>query len=177
MRKVATLVVFVVALLTLPVALATGSAGAAGHTKLVEGTLYDTTCVTACVPECPPPPHCGPITAQSRADIVCPQAQKRIIACPLETSTATAFPVYSTEGAVVHVRERGSATVLATLTVVEGHFEIRLAPGEYVFHSYLPEEPCWSGEVVRVKVTARAKGPIPASIDVSNGCVVHPDSP
>ena len=66
-----------------------------------------------------------------------------------------AYPVYSGEGAIVNVRKRGSATVLATLPVVEGHFKIRLGAGEYVLHPYLPEEPCWSGVPVTVKVTAR----------------------
>jgi hypothetical protein len=152
------------------------SASAAGHRKLVDGTVYDTTCVTACEPECPPPPHCGPITAQSRADLVCAQRQ-RVIVCPLETTaTASTYPVYSGEGAVVNVRKRGSATVLAQLPVVEGHFKIRLGPGEYVLHPYLPEEQCWSGEPERVKVTARMRGPIPSSLEVSDSCVAHPDS-
>ena len=58
------------------------------------------------------------------------------------------YPVYSGEGAIVNVRRRGSATVLATLPIVEGHFKIRLGPGEYVFHPCLPEEQCWTGEPV-----------------------------
>ena len=55
---------------------------------------------------------------------------------------------------MVNVRKRGSATVLATLPVVEGHFKIRLGPGEYVLHPYLPEPQCWSGDRGRVKVDA-----------------------
>jgi hypothetical protein len=180
-----------VALLTLLAGLGSGSASAAGNRKLVEGTVYDTTCPTSCVPECPPPPHCGPITAQRRNAIVCAQAQP-VIVCPLFGSASRAaspqiclqggpcggitYPIYSGEGAVVNVRKRGAATVLATLPVVEGHFTIRLGPGEYVLHPYLPEPQCWSGLVERVKVTARTAGPIPASIEVTNSCVAHPDA-
>jgi hypothetical protein len=176
-------------LLALLVGLGSGSAAAAGTKKLVEGTVYDTTCATACMPACPPPPHCGPITAnKASADVVCALREKRIIACPLETTNSTvvcvraegcptsAYPVYSGEGAVMKVRRRGSAAVIATLPVIEGHFKIRLGAGEYVLHPYLPEEPCWSGEPWRVKVTARTQGPIPVSVDVSNGCVAHPDA-
>lgn len=162
-----------VVILVIASGLGPGSAGAAGHRKLVEGTLYDTTCVTVCEPECPPPPHCGPITADSRAgaDIVCAQ---RVIACPLaKTAAASAYPVYADEGAVVNVRRRGSATVLAQPQVVEGHFKIRLGPGEYVLHPYLPEAQCWTGEAERVKVTARTQGPIPASLTVSDSCVAN----
>jgi hypothetical protein len=183
-------VVGVLALLTLLAGLGSGSAAAAGHRKVVEGTVYDTTCATACVPECPPPPHCGPITAQSRAAIVCPLELKRIIACPLvkadsaivcvqaeDCPPAGGYPVYSGEGAVINVRKRGVSTVLATLPIVEGHFQVRLGPGEYVLHPYLPEPQCWSGVVERVKVSAKTAGPIPASIKVTNSCVVHPDTP
>jgi len=177
MKKIGASLVCLAAVLGLAIGLGTGSAAAAGHRKVVEGTVYDTTCATVCEPECPPPPHCGPITAQTRTDVVCAQQQRRIIVCPLETTaTASAYPVYSGEGAVVNVRKRGSATVLARLSVVEGHFKIRLGPGEYVLHPYLPEEECWSGEPERVKVTARMKGPIPASLEVSDSCVAHPDS-
>jgi hypothetical protein len=143
----------------------------------------------ACAPECPPPPHCGPITAQSSAAIVCPLRERRIIACPLAKADSaivcvqaegcpesSPYPLYSGEGAVVKVRRRGTATVFAALPVVEGHFKIRLGPGEYVFHPYLPEEPCWSGDPETVGVSARIKGPVPASIDVSNSCVAHPDA-
>jgi hypothetical protein len=186
MRRLVTGLVCLMALLTLIAGLGSGSA-AAGNRKLVEGTVYDTTCATACIPECPPPPHCGPITAQSSAAIVCPLRERRIIACPLakvdsaivcvraEGCPTSGYPVYSGDGAVIKVRRRGSAMVLATLPVVEGHFKIRLGPGEYVLHPYLPEEPCWSGESERVKVTARTQGPIPASVEVGNSCVAHPD--
>jgi hypothetical protein len=184
MRRLGTGLACLVALLTLVAGL--GSATAAGNRKLVEGTVYDTTCAAACMPECPPPPHCGPITAnKASADVVCALREKRIVACPLQTTNPTvvcvraegcptsAYPVYSGEGAVMKVRRRGSATVLATLPVVEGHFKIPLGAGEYVFHPYLPEEPCWSGAPWRVKVTARTHGPIPVSVNVINGCVAH----
>jgi hypothetical protein len=176
-----------VVLLTLIAGLGSGSA-AAGNRKLVEGTVYDTTCAISCTPECPPPPHCGPITADSSAAVVCAQRQKRLIVCPLEKANSvivcvraegcptSLYPVYSGEGAVLKVRRRGSATVLATLPVVEGHFKIRLGPGEYVIHPYLPEEPCWSGEPEQLKLTARTQGPVVISVDVGNSCVAHPDA-
>lgn len=169
-------------------ALAAGPAAAAG-TKLVQGTLYDTTCAAACTPECPPPPHCGPITQAAAGDVVCARRRiERMIACPLhgaalaETSPpiclpaggCVPYPVYSGEGAEVKVRRRGSSKVLAALPVVEGHFEIRLGAGQYVFHPYLPEEPCWSGTPWIGKVSPREPGPIPISIDVSDSCVAHP---
>jgi hypothetical protein len=166
------------------VALAAGSTSAAGSKKLVEGTVYDTTCATACLPECPPPPHCGPITQAAREKVVCAQPQQRMIVCPLAgspriclpSSNCGGYPVYSGDGAVVNVRKRGSATVLATLPVVEGHFKIRLPAGEYILHPYLPEEPCWSGKTAMVQLTARLRSPVPATVDVSNGCVAHPDA-
>ncbi|HEX4731724.1 MAG TPA: hypothetical protein VH299_10670 [Solirubrobacterales bacterium] len=189
MRKRGTWLVGAVALFVVLAGLGSGSAAAAGNRKLVEGTVYDTTCAAACTPECPPPPHCGPITAQrASSDIVCAQDQKRIIACPLETTSSkvvcvraegcptSAYPVYSGEGAVVKVRMRGTATVLATLPVVEGHFQIRLGPGEYKMHPYLPEPQCWSGPLMAVSVTAKLKGPAPASLYVSDSCVAHTDS-
>jgi hypothetical protein len=188
MRGLGTRFVCLAALAMLLAGLGSGSAAAAGTKKLVEGTVYDTTCATACAPECPPPPHCGPITAKSSAAIVCPLREKRIIACPLaradsvivcvqaEGCPTPGYPVYSGEGATIKVRKRGSATVLTTLSVVEGHFKIRLGAGEYVLHPYLPEEPCWSGEPWQVKVTARTQGPIPVSLNVKNGCVAHPDA-
>jgi hypothetical protein len=178
-----------VGLLALLAGLGSGSAAAAGHKKLVEGTVYDTTCSTVtCGVECPPPPHCGPITAdRGSAAIVCPLRERRIIACPLATSSKVvcvepaicpnpAYPVYSGEGATITVRKRGSATVLATLPVIEGHFRIRLGLGEYVLHPYLPEPQCWSGVPIPLTVPARWKGPIPVSVSVANACVAHPDS-
>ncbi len=181
MRGGKSLVVLVVAV-TLLAGLGSGSA-AAGQKKLVEGTVYDTTCVTVCVPGCPPPPHCGPIKARARGAVVCAQ---RMIACPLSDSTPQiclqgnscggTYPVYSGEGAVVNVRKRGSTTVLATLPVVEGRFQIRLGPGEYVLHPYLPEESCWSGASGQVKVVAGERGPISTSLDVTNRCVAQPNA-
>jgi hypothetical protein len=169
--------------------LGSGSAAAAGNRKLVEGTVYDTTCLaTTCQPECPPPPHCGPITAQSGAAIVCPLAQRRIIACPLANKAAAeisppvclpesgcfTYPVYSGEGATINVRRRGSAKVIANLQVVDGHFEIRLGAGEYVLHPYLPEESCWAGDSTTLKVYPRWKGPVSTDVDVHDTCVAHP---
>ncbi len=164
--------------------LVAGSASAGGTKKLVEGTVYDTTCLetAACGSPCPPPPHCGPVTG---ARIVC--AQQRIVACPLGAAAAETspqvclpasgcftYPVYSGEGAIVNVRRRGSATVVATLPVVKGHFEVRLGPGRYMLHPILPAAQCWTEEWWMVEVTARQRGPIPVSLQVSNHCVAHP---
>jgi hypothetical protein len=66
--------------------------------------------------------------------------------------------------------------VLAQLPVVEGHFKIRLGPGEYVLHPILAEPQCWTGEPWRVTVSAKTRGTIPASLEVSDSCVAHPDS-
>jgi hypothetical protein len=189
MRRLGAGLVCLTALLTLMAGLGSGSAAAAGNRKLVKGTVYDTTCAASCTLECPPPPHCGPITAdRASAAIVCPLRERRIVACPLATTDAkvvcvraegcptSAYPIYSGAGAVVKVRKRGSAAVLAVLPVVEGHFKIRLGPGEYVLHPYLPEEPCWSGEPWRVKVMPRYQGPVPVGLNVKNSCVAHPDA-
>jgi hypothetical protein len=153
---------------------------AAGQKKLVEGTVYDATCVAVCMPECPPPPHCGPIPARSRSDVICAQAA---IVCPLyaspriclPSSNCGSFPIYTAEGSLVNVRKRGSATVLARLPIVAGHFNVRLSPGEYVFHPYYAEEGCWSGEPVTAKVTAKLMGPVPVTLNATNTCVVHAD--
>jgi hypothetical protein len=169
------------ALLVLSVLLAGLGSGtaAAGNKKLVEGTVLDTTCVTVCTPPCPPP--CGPIPApQSRSDVICAQAS---IVCPLSASPRICLPssncggnpIYSGEGSLVNVRKRGSSTLLARLLIVEGHFKIRLAPGEYVFHPYLAEEGCWSAEPVTAKVTARLRSPVPVTLNATNRCVVHAD--
>lgn len=178
-----------VAIVALILALGAGSAAAAGSKKLVEGTVYDTTCLAAtCEPVCPPPPHCGPIAAQSSSGIVCAQA-RRIIACPLigaaasETSPPAClpesgcftYPVYSGEGATINVRRRGSAKVIANLPVTAGHFDIRLAAGEYVLHPYLPEESCWAGASTTLKVFRRWKGAVSTAVEVHDTCVAHPD--
>jgi hypothetical protein len=196
MRKLGTRLVCAFALLVMLAGLGSGSAAAAGNRKLVEGTVYDTTCAAACTPECPPPPHCGPITASSSsAAIICPLRERRIIACPLVGSSSAGassqvcapdtpcgedgtFPVYAGEGATINIRRRGSATVLATLPVVEGYFKIRLGPGEYALHPHLPEPQCWSAIppiVLPLTVSARWKGPIAAPISVADSCVAHPD--
>jgi hypothetical protein len=169
------------------VALASGSASAAGGKKLVEGTVYDATCVTVCQPECPPPPHCGPITQAARSAVVC--AQKMIV-CPLYDARGIGaapdfciqgqpcgvdYPIYSGEGSLVNVRKRGSATVIARLPIVAGHFKIRLAPGTYVFHPYMAEEGCWSAPPMTTEVGAKSQSPVPVTFDATNRCVVHTD--
>ena len=160
---------------------------AAGTTKLVEGTVYDTTCGSACLP-CPPP--CGPIPVpQSRADVICAQTQRQIV-CPLTNSRrvvapdfciegqscGVTHPVYSGEGAVVTLRKRGVQSFLAKIPVLEGHFRVRLSPGEYVIRPYLPEPQCWSGGPSLLVITPKLRSPVPAPVDVSNSCVAHPDA-
>jgi hypothetical protein len=179
MRRVGTGLVALVALVVLFAGLGSGTA-AAGGKKLVEGTVYDTTCVTVCTPPCPPP--CGPIPAprSRRADVICAQAS---IVCPLSaspriclpSSNCGANPIYSGEGSVVNVRKRGSSTVLARLPIVEGNFKIRLAPGEYVFHPYMAESQCWSAGSFTAKVTARLQSPVPVTLSATNRCVMHTD--
>lgn len=159
-----------VATLALAVGLGSGTASAAGNKKLVEGTVYDTTCAAVCPPECPPPPHCGPITRQGTDDVICAQTA---IVCPLYR-VAPGDAIYTGEGSLVNVRKRGSATVLARLPIVEGHFSIRVAPGEYVFHPYMAEAQCYSAEPVVAKVTPKLRGPVPVTLHATNGCVVHP---
>lgn len=167
--------------LVVVVALGTGSASAGGTKKLVEGTVYDTTCSTACMPECPPLP-CGPVTQSARGavicaqrKIVCPLAKRKVVCVMAPCPGSGAYPVYSGEGAIVNVRRVGRAPVIAQLPVVEGHFKIRLGPGQYILHPVLPEEQCWTKEWWRVQVTPRQQGPIPVSLDVANHCVAHPD--
>jgi hypothetical protein len=175
MRRFAVLLVGLVALL----AVVPGGATAAGGKKMIEGTVYDATCVTACPPPCPPP--CGPVPVQrSRSDVICAQAR---IVCPLYSSPRICLPwtncgnhpIYTGEGSLVNVRKRGSATLITRLPIVQGHFKIRLAPGEYVFHPYYAEEQCWSGPPAMIKVTAKLKSPVPATLNVTNTCVVHSD--
>lgn len=158
----------------------TGSASAAGSKKLVEGTVYDTTCASSCMPECPPIP-CGPVTQSAQGAVIC--AYRRIV-CPLAKAAVVCvrapcpgvggYPVYSGEGGVVKVRKRGSATVQATLPIVEGHFQIRLAPGYYELHPFLPEPECWTGAKQEVLVTPKATSPVPSELWVANSCVAHP---
>jgi hypothetical protein len=161
--------------------LGSGSAAAAGGKKLVEGTVYDATCVAVCQPECPPPPHCGPVTRRGPHAVIC--AQKRIV-CPLysgspriclPSSNCGGSPIYTGEGSLVNVRKRGSATVIVRLPIVEGHFKIRLAPGTYVFHPYMAEEQCWSAPPVTTELTSRLQSPVPVTLTATNRCIVHAD--
>jgi hypothetical protein len=183
MRRVA----FGVALVLVLITFGSGSAGAAGSKKIVEGTVYDTTCATGCLPECPPPPPCGPITAGAKTGIVCPMAE-RMIVCPLSRAGVIVCvqaegcpgtsgpPVWSGEGGVVTVRKRGSAKVLAKLPITEGHFSAPLGAGEYVLRPYLPEPQCWSGESARITVDLATRGPVSAALDVRDSCVAHPET-
>jgi hypothetical protein len=168
-----------VCLAALAIALAGLGSGtaAAGNKKLVEGTVYDTTCVTVCRPECPPPPHCGPITQEGKRNVICAQAS---IVCPLydapdriclPSSNCGGSPVYTGAGSLVNIRKRGSATVIARLPIVEGHFKIRLGPGEYVFHPYMAEEQCWSAEPVTAGIALRSRSPVAVTLNATDGCV------
>jgi hypothetical protein len=179
MRRVGTALAVLVALAIVFARLGSGPAAAAGSKKLVDGTVYDTTCVAVCVPPCPPP--CGPIPApRSRSKVICAQAS---IVCPLQTSPRICLPssncggspIYTGEGSLVNVRKRGSATVLARLPIVAGHFKIRLGPGEYVLRPYMAEEQCWSAEPATARVTQRLKGPVPVTVNATDRCVVHAD--
>src|SRR5262245_55539900 len=118
MRRAATALICLSAITAILAGLGSGTA-AAGGKKLVEGTVYDATCVAVCQPECPPPPHCGPIPApKSRSAAICAQAS---IVCPLYR-VASPNSLYAGEGSLVNVRKRGSANVIARLPIVEGHF-------------------------------------------------------
>jgi hypothetical protein len=181
MRKPGTGLATLVAVAVVCAGVGSGSA-AAGSKKLVEGTVYDATCVAVCMPECPPPPHCGPIPRAGKGDVICARAS---IVCPLyaasvrvclPSSNCGGFPVYTGEGSLVNVRRRGSATVLARLSIVEGHFRIRLGPGHYVFHPYMAEEQCWSATPWQAWVYPRERGPIPLSLVATNNCVVHAEA-
>jgi hypothetical protein len=186
MRRLATLAGLVVLVVAVAGFMA-GSASAAGPKKLVEGTVYDTTCIGTgtCLPECPPPPHCGPITQARTSKVICAQRAARLIVCPLYKTVVcvqapcpgpTPYPLYAGEGGIVKVRRRGSATVLATVPIVEGHFKIRLGLGEYMFRPFLPEPECWSGDVTAVWVSREFQGTLPAFLHVGNSCVAHPDA-
>jgi len=85
--------------------------------------------------------------------VICAQAS---IVCPLYRIAPGGSP-YTVEGSLINVRKVGSAAVIARLPIVEGHFKIRLAPGQYIFHPYMAEEQCWSAEPWRVEVTARER--------------------
>jgi hypothetical protein len=169
-------------LVALVVALVVGSAAAAPGKKVVEGTVYDTTCGgTVC--GCPTPPCGGPVT-QGRSDLICAEPQRRIV-CPLAKAApdfciqdqpcGTVYPVYEGEGAYVQVRRRGSAKVIATAPVVAGHFRLTLGFGEYVMRTFLPEPQCWQGTKQGVLVSRRLNGPAPAILYVDDACVAHPD--
>lgn len=156
-------------LLALFAGLGSGTA-LAGNKKLVEGTVYDTTCGAVCVPECPPPPHCGPVpVTKGKRNVICAQAA---IVCPLYR-IAPGGQVYSGEGSLVNVRRRGSATVIARLPIVEGHFKIRLGPGDYVFHPYMAEEQCWSAAPVTQSVIAKSQSPVAVALEATNRCGIH----
>jgi hypothetical protein len=170
------------ALVALVAMFVAGSAAAAGTEKVVEGTVYESDCVAvACITECPPPPHCGPITARRRARIMCPLAERPMIVCPLARAGAivcvqaegcpgTTAQVYSGEGGIVKVRKRGSTAVLATVPIVEGHFKVRLPFGYYAARPFLPEPQCWNGSKTAIWVSPKLQGPVPASLWVENSC-------
>jgi hypothetical protein len=182
MRRAATALICVTAIAVVFAGLGSGTA-TAGNKKLVEGIVLDGTCGVSCLPPCPPP--CGPIPApQSRGDVICARAS---IVCPLTQKQRTVAPdfciqgepcgvvdpIYSGEGSLVNVRKRGSTEVIARLPIVEGHFKIRLAPGNYVFHPYMAEEQCWSAEPATTKVAADLRGAVTVRIYAHNSCAIH----
>ena len=182
MRRGGVGLVTLLALTVLSAGLGPGSASASSGKKLVEGTVYDTTCVAICQPECPPPPHCGPIARRGPHAVICAQAS---IVCPLydglpriclPSTNCGGSPIYAGEGSLVNVRKRGSRTVPARLPIVEGHFRIRLAPGRYIFHPYMAEEQCWSAEPASARITRALKSPVPVTLNATNRCVVHVDA-
>jgi len=134
---------------------------------------------------------CGPITQAQTTKAVCAQ---RLIVCPLygvPTRVWAPRQVCLPETPCGEdgtdprlLRRRGddqypqarSASVLATLPVVEGHFNTRLGPGEYVLHPHFSEPQCWSGIPAPLKVSARSQGPIAVRSRAANSCVARPDA-
>jgi hypothetical protein len=156
---------------------AAGSATAAGPKKVVEGTVYDTTCLgTTC--GCPTPPCGGPVT-QGRPDLICAEPQRKIV-CPLAKVApdfciqgqpcGTVYPVYEGEGAYVKIRKQGFSNVIATVPVVDGHFKVALGFGEYVMRPLSAEPQCWLGTKQAVLVSRGLHGPAPASLYVNSSC-------
>ena len=152
-----------------------GSAAAAGNKKLVEGTVLRHDLRRTCVrPNARRRRTAGRSPRRDERGDRLPAGASAIIACPL--SRASAIVCVQAEGCPGTsrlpglVRRRGGGqrpqarlgAALATLPVVEGHFTIRLAPGEYVLRPYLPEPQCWSGEPTHRLGHREAKGPIPA---------------
>lgn len=97
--------------------------------------------------------------------LVCTQA-----GCP--EPPVVEYPPYEGTAATVLVRRTGSSQMLMRLPVNEGHFDARLAPGRYVLRAHVGL-PCWTG--TRQTVTVEAGRFATAVLQVSDGCVVHPD--
>jgi hypothetical protein len=151
------------------------SAQAAQPSSGVRGTVLDTTCASGCQAECPPPPVCrGPHACTGRL-IVCPLNRSPLICtqagCP--GPPIVRYPLYEGTAATVLVRRAGAAKPLMRVPVNGGHFDARLAPGRYVLRAVVGE-PCWTGTRQTVKVEAGRFGA--ATLEVSDGCVAHPDA-
>ncbi len=145
----------------------------------VEGIVLDTTCETGCQPPCPPPPSC-------RAKVACPQGAGASIVCPLHRAPAfcteaspsicppppIVYPPYEGDAATVLVRRAGAAKAMMSLPVEGGHFDAHLGPGRYVLRAHVGL-PCWTG--TRAVIEVEAGHLTPVTLEVSDGCVVHPD--
>ena len=66
------------------------------------------------------------------------------------------YDLWKTEGTIVNVRRRGTPTVIARLTPVEGRFQIDLPPGRYALRAIAPEGTCVFGEVEHLWINPRA---------------------
>lgn len=160
----------------LALALSPALAGAQPRSGLT-GTVLDTTCSAACEFECPPPPVC-------RSRRVCAPMAGASIACPLQPQASsivcvrapcpgpTEYPLYEGTAATVLVRRAGSAKVLMRVPVNEGRFTAPLPPGRYVVRAHVGL-PCWTG--TRQLVTVEAGRFTRTTLQVNDGCVVHPD--
>jgi hypothetical protein len=93
------------------------------------------------------------------------------LAAPSAASAATHRKLV--EGTVT-VRRWHSATVLATAAMVEGHFEIWLAPDHYFLRAHPPEGSCRSGDSDLVSLPGRLHGPVAVSLDVHDSCAPPP---
>ncbi len=155
-------------------------AQAAQPSSGVRGTVLDTSCASGCEAECPPPPVCrGPHACTQRV-IACPLSRSQLQSESLVCTQAgcpgppiVRYPLYEGAAATVMVRRAGAAQPLMRVPVNGGHFNARLAPGRYVIHATVGE-PCWTGTRETIRVEAGRF--VAATLEVNDGCVVHPDA-
>jgi hypothetical protein len=156
------------------------TAQAAQPSSGVRGTVLDTTCASGCEAECPPPPVCrGPHACTQRV-IACPLSRSQLRSESLVCTQAgcpgppiVRYPLYEGEAATVLVRRAGAAKPMMRVPVSGGHFDARLGPGRYVLRVHVAE-PCWTG--TRETVTVPTSGFAAATLEVNDGCVMHPDA-